>query len=156
MECYEGAKMIKTFRGQIADLGQDTIVLHTNDGSTGYRIKKFELFSIQPGVLDEAHVVQIFTVPQTDTSTYDNVEFSNQELLGAAYYKDDDQNYNPGFMTVTFDKMTFNQDIYITHADVKSNTRVNYYIELEQVKLDLGENTVATLKDIRNVKTQGF
>ena len=150
MECYEGIQVIKTFRGQIADLAQDTITLHTNDGAIGYRIKKFELFSIQPGVLDEAHVVQIFTVSQADTSTYDNVDFSNQTLLGAAYYKDDDQNYNPGFMTVTFDKMTFNQDIYVTHADVKAATAVNYYIELEQVELDLGENTVATLKDIRN------
>ena len=27
---------------------------------------------------------------------------------------------------------------------------VNYYIELEQIKLDIGESTVATLKDIRN------
>ena len=27
----------------------------------------------------------------------------------------------------------------------------NYYIELEQVKLDTNANTVATLKDIRNV-----
>ena len=29
---------------------------------------------------------------------------------------------------------------------------VNYYIELEQMKLDLSENTVATLKDIRNIE----
>ena len=27
----------------------------------------------------------------------------------------------------------------------------NYHIELEQMKLDLSEQTVATLKDIRNV-----
>jgi len=31
---------------------------------------------------------------------------------------------------------------------------MNYYIELEQVKLDLNENTVATLKDIRNIASQ--
>jgi len=34
------------------------------------------------------------------------------------------------------------------HGDVAP---VNYYIELEQMKLDLNENTVDTLKDIRNV-----
>ena len=33
-----------------------------------------------------------------------------------------------------------------THADAGP---VNYYIELEQVKLDLSEATVATLKDMR-------
>ena len=31
--------------------------------------------------------------------------------------------------------------------------KMNYYIELEQVSLDLTENTVATLKDIRNIKS---
>jgi len=31
----------------------------------------------------------------------------------------------------------------------------NYYLELEQFKLDLNENTVATLKNIRNIKNRG-
>ena len=50
--------------------------------------------------------------------------------------------------------MTFNQDIYVTHTDVLGAGACNYYIELEQFKLDLSENTVATLKDIRNIKSQ--
>jgi len=138
----------------MADLGSETIVLHTNSGSTGYRVKKIEIMSAAPGVLDEAHIVQIFSVNKTDTSLYDNVDFSDPTLLATAYYKDDDQNYNPGFMSISFDNRIFNQDIYITHADVKSNQPVNYHIELEQMKLDLNENTVATLKDIRNVEAQ--
>ncbi len=142
---------IKSFRGKIADLGSETIHLHTNNGSTGYRIKKLEIMSAQPGVLDESHVVQIFTVAQTDTSTYDNVDFSDPTLLAAAFLQQDDQNYNPGFESISFDNKTFNQDIYVVHADVKNTQPINYHIELEQVKLDLNENTVATLKDIRNL-----
>ena len=69
--------------------------------------------------------------------------------MAAAYYKDDDQNYNPGFINIIIDSAKFNQDIYITHADVASSNKVNYYLELEQVKLDLNEATVATLKDMR-------
>jgi len=141
---------IISFRGRIADLGQDTIPLQTNKGLIGYRLKKIQLFSIQPGVLDEAHVVQIFSVEQSDTSTFDDVDFSKQTLLGASYYKDDDQNYNPGFMTTVFDNRIFNQNIYVTHADVKAALKVNYYIELEQMDLAMDEATVATLKDIRN------
>jgi len=141
---------ILTFKGELADLAQDTIALHTNNGKTGYQVKKLELFSIQPGVLDEAHIVQIFSVSDHPVSLYDNVDFSNQTLLGAAYYKDDDQNYNPGFMTTVFDNRIFNQDIYVTHADVKSSHAVNYYLELEQMDLALDEATVATLKNIRN------
>ena len=48
----------------------------------------------------------------------------------------------------------FNQDIYITHVDSDASAPINYYIELEQIKLDLNENTVATLKDIRNIASQ--
>ena len=48
--------------------------------------------------------------------------------------------------------MTFNQDIYVTHEDTVGSQPCNYYIELEVVKLALDENTVATLKDIRNIE----
>ena len=140
---------IKTFRGMLKDPEQQRIKLSTNNGLTGYKIRKLQLFSIQPGVLDEEHIVQVFTVPHNDTSFYDNVDFNDPTLLAAAYYKDDDQNYNPGFINVIIDSSKFNQDIYITHADVASSNKVNYYLELEQVKLDINEATVATLKDMR-------
>ena len=46
--------------------------------------------------------------------------------------------------------------IYITYTDNdSSDITINYYIELEQVKLALDENTVATLKDIRNIEQNG-
>ena len=48
-----------------------------------------------------------------------------------------------------FDNVTFNQDIYVTHTDTNSAIPINYYIELEQRKIDLNEATVATLKDMR-------
>tara|TARA_Y100000114_G_scaffold97643_1_gene90896 strand:+ start:1203 stop:1646 length:444 start_codon:yes stop_codon:yes gene_type:complete len=145
---------IKSFRGKIADLASETIHLHTNNGSTGYTIKRFELMSTQPGAVDGEHVVQIFTVPKTNTSLYDNVDFSDQTLLASGYISTDTSEVNADSRTIIFDTMTFNQDIYITHADVKGSLPVNYHIELEQIKLDLNENTVATLKDIRNIEAQ--
>jgi len=141
---------IKTFRGLIADNAQDTVVLHTNDGSTGYRIVKFEIMDNLPGQQNVNHVVQIFKVSQTATSA--TVDFSNNTLLAVATefalpLTEDMATSN----NVIFDNEIFNQDIYITHVDTTSNKAVNYYIELEQMKLDLNENTVATLKDIRNL-----
>ena len=50
--------------------------------------------------------------------------------------------------------MKYNQDIYVTAVDTESSSATNYYIELETVKLDLSESTVASLKDIRNVYSQ--
>ncbi|GAG58181.1 unnamed protein product [marine sediment metagenome] len=141
--------MIKTFRGLIADSTQDTIVLHTNDGSMGYRIVKFELISNNPQAGNQESVIKIYKISQT---TIDGlIDFSDNTLLGVGVFKNYggvDYNIND---QVIFDKEIFNQDIYITHTDTAGSTLAcNYYIELEQIKLDLSENTVATLKDIRN------
>ena len=140
---------IKTFRGQIVDGGIDTILLHTNDGSTGYRIVKLELLGVQPGSTTQESTVQIFSVPQT--TAVNTVDFSNQELLGAGFYRSSNSSDHTTTLNVVFDNIVFNQDIDITHVESAGSTAINYYIELEQIKLDLSENTVATLKDIRNV-----
>jgi len=136
--------MIKTFRGLIADGGTDTLLLHTNDGSTGYRIVNFQIIPNTPGVNIDA-VVKIWKVtPQAATAT---VDFSDNTLLAVAW------NYNDTYETddvIIFDREIFNQDIYVQHHEEKSTHAINYYIELEQMSLNLSENTVATLKDIRN------
>ena len=143
--------MIKTFRGLMSDLTQDTIVLHTNDGSTGYKIVKFELLQNKPGDQMVEGVVQIYTKEQTLASIDGFIDFSDQTLLGAGYYCQETGAANPVSMITVFDNMIFNQDIYITYKDMSTGIKMNYYIELEQIKLDIGENTVATLKDIRNL-----
>ena len=140
---------IKTFRGLLANGAQDTIVLHTNDGSTGYRIKSLRLFPEKFGEDAYESVVQIFKIEQTAVTAV--VDFGDNTLLAAGSYSShpnahlyaDDED-------VVFDNEVFNQDIFITHVDPQGNA-MNYYIELEQIKLDLSENTVATLKDIRNI-----
>jgi len=150
MECYEGATMIKTFRGLIAHGAQDTIVLHTNDGSTGYRIVKFQMITPKPGTTDYEHIMKIWKVSQTTID--EEIDFSDQTLLGAGFTEGAAAtNFIGNPLTVIFDREIFNQDIYITQYDAKGeDDACNYYIELEQVKLDLSESTVATLKDIRN------
>jgi hypothetical protein len=147
---------IKTFRGVLTDGGQDTIVLHTNNGATGYRIKKFMILPESPGDVQQESIVQIWKVEQTSVpTTAGNIDFADNTLLGAGvgYYGAVASN-NSQSQTIFFDNEVFNQDIYVTHTDNASNQKINYYIELEQIKLDLNENTVATLKDIRNIKSQ--
>jgi len=141
---------IKTFRGLIPDNDIDTIVLHTNDGSVGYRIVKFQAFSTTPGSVEVANVLKIYSTPQT---TVDGaVDFNDQTLLAAIDFRqNDNEAYGITGETIVFDHMIFNQDIYVTNTSSGGGAApLNYYIELEQVKLALDENTVATLKDIRN------
>jgi len=147
MECHEGATMIKTFRGLLADGAQETIALHTNDGSVGYKIVKFAMIGNFPGTTEQESIIKIYKVAQT---TIDNVcDFSDNTLLAAGFYSSDD-NVDPPTTLITFDQEIFNQDIYITHSEVNGVRGCNYYIELEQVSLDINQSTTATLKDIRN------
>jgi len=148
---------MKTFRGKLVDGGQDQISLHTNNGSVGYMIKKFELMAERPMQIDSEHIVQIFSVQQSNipTGTTVYVDFNDQTLLAAANLTNETTGQQfPINMVTIFDNMTFNQDIYITHKEALDAQPGNYYIELEMVKLDLNENTVATLKDIRNIASQ--
>jgi len=142
---------IKTFRGVIATNTTDTIVLHTNDGSIGYRIVKFQVIPIIPENVNEENTMQIFSVKANAVSAASNgeINFSDQTLLAVSYYSSaTGTQAAPEDTTVIFDNAIFNQDIFVGS---KSTANMNYYLELEQIKLDLNENTVATLKDIRNV-----
>ncbi len=140
----------------LPDGGQEKINLHTNDGKMGYQIKKLEIFPNAPGRSDSEFVIKIFSIEQTSVPTSAaTVDFSDQTLLATAYFHQKDNTAYDTGMVIVFDNMTFNQDIFVTLTDQHSNdTFCNYHIELEQVKLDLSENTVATLKDIRNITGQ--
>ena len=144
---------IKSFRGKIDHDTIDVISLHTNNGSIGYKIKQLAVFPEKPTNTSTEAMFKIFSIPQTVTSA--EVDFNDNTLLAMAYYSASTSSDSyPDDMTVIFDNMVFNQDIYLTMRNVQSgNNPLNYYIELEQVKLDLNENTVATLKDIRNIKS---
>ena len=144
---------IRTFRGKMDSGTQDTIVLHTNDGSVGYRIVKFQVFPASPGTSNYETLFSIYKVPQATISVdTPAVDFSDNTLLATAYVEGASSNTNTDTLHVVFDNEVFNQDIYITMTDTGgAGIFSNYYIELEQIRLDLNENTVATLKDIRNV-----
>jgi hypothetical protein len=142
---------VKTFRGLMADDTQDTILLHTNTGSTGYRITKMQLIPNAPGSATAEHIVKVYKTEQT--TNVSTIDFSDNTLLAAGYSNNDtagDDN-PPVVNAVIFDQEIFNQDIYVTHKIRNGTGSINYYIELEQIKLALDENTVATLKDIRNI-----
>jgi len=140
---------IKSFRGKLADSTIETIHLHTNTGTTGYRIKSLTVMPELAATGDYRSVLKIFTIPQDSVSN--TIDFSDNTLLAAASYsqKADSRQY-PDDIQVVFDNIKFNQDIFITHVNSNGND-LNYYIELETDKLNLDENTVATLKDIRNI-----
>ena len=140
---------IKSFRGLIDNGGQHTIRLGTNDGMTGYKINKFQIITKEPGDTTQDLVVKIYKVEQDTVPTSGaTVDFNDSMLMAVAHYSQNTTYFNQD-TTVIFDNEVVNQDIYITHTDNDGSDPCNYYLELEQLKLDLNEQAVATLKDIR-------
>jgi len=152
MECYEGATMIKTYRGQLADGGQDQIRLKTNKGEIGYRIVKFEVMAYQLGVAVQESILKIYKDQQTSATA--TVDFSDSTLVAAAFMQMGDSSQYQWTEQVIFDQEVFNQDIYITHNDRGGSAPCNYYLELEQVKLNDNESTMATLQSLRTVASK--
>jgi hypothetical protein len=143
--------MIKTFRGLLADGGQERISLSSIKGKVGYRIIKFELFPNRPGGTSHVEsIMQIFKSEQITVPTANSiVDFSDGSLLAAAYLTDDVNNASGPLLISMFEKEIFNQDVYITHTDEAGSAKANYYLEVEQMTLASDEATVATLKDIK-------
>jgi len=145
--------MNKTFRGLLADGGSERIRLSTNNGLTGYRVKKFQGIQNTPGTGQSVEaVMKIHTIDTTENGTIavDNVvDFRSPTLIAVVYYQDNNGTAELSSETIIFDSMVFNQDIFITHIDSDGAVPMNYYLELEQVKLSGNEATVATLKDMR-------
>jgi len=147
--------MIKSFRGQIEnDAGNPgknpgIIRLSTNDGLTGYRMVKFQVLPNNPGGTNEEALVTIFTskASRDDQIGLATIDFNVPTLLAVNYWSSSSSGATyPEDTTVIFDTTIVNQDIFMTCA---SAADMNYHIEMEQVKLDLNEATVATLKDMR-------
>ena len=140
--------MIKTFRGRLANGGKHAIRLSTNDGLTGYKIVKFQIMSDNPGTTSNELVSKIFTV-NPSSAVDGEVNFDDPTLLAVATYQDDSGVGAGPNTNIIWDNLIVNQDLYITGIDMAGSALTNYHIEMEKVKLDLNEATVATLKDMR-------
>ena len=143
--------MIKTFRGLLADGGQDRIRLGTNQGKVGYRIVKFEVITNLTGTGGaKESTLMIWKTSQSSVSTsVATVDFTDSDMLAVAFYKSQDSPIYASTHRVIFDNEIFNQDIYITHTNTDGTVACNYYIELEIIPLTDQGAEYTTLKDIR-------
>lgn len=147
--------MIKTYRGQLPgnDAGsKDSIPLHTTDGKIGYRVKKFQTIQKSPGAQHcEGLVILWKTDPTAAEIATKTIDLQDNRILGMAFYSaNSSANTYPEDMTIIFDNQIVNQDIFISYIDVSTtNDAMNYYLELEQIKLSETEALVSIVKNLR-------
>ncbi len=128
---------IKTFKGKIVDGGQDKIHLSGGDSDKGYRIASLKIMSLNPGADLQESVVKVYKNKQS--SVDGQVDFTDDNLLGAAYLETHGEPWYIDGDQVTFDREVVNQDIFVTHKDIAVGATINYYIELEEIKMSGAE-----------------
>jgi len=135
---------VHSFRGLLADGGQDEINLERQNVNLAYRVVKFELMHGAPGTINVESVVKIYRESQSSIDGI--VNFTDTDLLGVAFLTFNAS--NPTYSTtetITFDNVLFSRNIFVTNKDVSANANTcNYYIELEEVPV--GAATLMQLK----------
>ena len=150
-----------TFRGILAEGLEQKIKLSTLDGKQGYKIVKFQTMSSLVGANeyetmtnDQKAILEDINNYQTQGAGSTGVDFSESDLLAASYIEDNPSHAYPLSETIFFDNEVFNQDIFVNTASLTGTVPVNYYIELETVKLTDVQSTQLTLKSLRQIASR--
>jgi len=143
-----------TYKGVIPMGEQEEINLRTITGKTGYRINKFKIMSTAPGGAQHAEVIaKVFRTSQA-SSVDALVDFTDNDLLAAVYYQDENTQANVSSVDIILDQTIFNQNIFITMADADGKTQpFNYYLELEAMTINDVQATQLTLGSLRDLHT---
>ena len=80
---------MKTFKGKLDDLEIRTIRLGTNNGLTGYKIKKFQVLSADTiGAMESANLISVWK--QDPGTAPDTIDFDSPLVLAAIDYRQHD------------------------------------------------------------------
>ena len=144
-----------TFRGKLDAGLQEKLKLATNNGKTGYQVKKFQVIPVLPGTISTEAVLKIYTKDQTG-SIDARIDFSEGDLLAAVYFEENSSASYVGFFeNIIFDSEIANQDVYVTYQTGDGTTnQMSYYIELETVALTDTQSTQLTLKNLRSIASR--
>jgi len=134
---YKGTGKVHSFRGLLADGGQDKISIQGSVGAIAWRITKLNIMLNQYTGNDRIHGVSVWREEQTTIPTdYFAPDFNDAELLAASIIVWDTSQPNLTTENVIFDNALFSRNIWVSHTDESTTAPVNYYIELEEVKVN--------------------
>jgi len=132
---YTGTGKMHSFRGMIDVDGQERIRIQGSVGAIAWRITKFQVINNDVGNANVENVVKIYREKQT--SIVASVDFNEDELLAIAAFHNASTVADASSSTVIFDNALFVRNIWVSQNTtlVGGVEKMNYYIELEEVKV---------------------
>jgi len=133
---YKGTGKMHSFRGLLADGAQERIRIQGATGDIAWRITKFELIPYNPASQSSENTIGIWRDKTSADAATKYINFTLADLLAGGYIQNGASNAEAMTVTIIFDNTLFTRNIYITNSvgDVASEG-INYYIELEEVKV---------------------
>ena len=134
---YKGTGQMHGFRGLLAHGEQVKIRIQGPVGDRAWRIVKFSGIPKSPMTLDQEPVCKVYREEQS--SVDGTVNLSDNELLAvvAQKWQADVAVSSTDGAVVIIDNALFSRDIWVSHQDMAGGDRdFNYYIELEEVKVN--------------------
>ena len=139
----------KTFRIQVDDEGTGIVPIRRVDGSIGYQIKSMQVIPRDPTDNNTEYIVKVFST--TGNAVSDTVDFDDTSLIAVAYYSNSSTAGSGPLDVLIFDDVIFNQDIQITASGDSTATPMNVIIKVKEMQLSIVENTLTTLRNIRDI-----
>ena len=150
---YTGTGKMHSFRGLLADGGQERIRIQGATGEIAWRITKFKLMAENPADLSQESIIKIYREEHDSVDAL--INFGDAELLGAGMWIKNSQNYYVATETTIFDNTLFVRNLWLTHDDFGGSGSCNYYIELEEVKVSKAGMAQLSVAAARRVYVPG-
>ena len=142
--------MSKNYPSYRALMTQDQVLRiplsNITESGKGYRIRKLQ---VMPNDVDgsTSHECAIQVFLKNPGVARIDIDFNDNTLLAAAYYARSVQTGAPYVIdaateSIIFDNTVFNQDIYVSYGTGQSSQKLNFYLELEEVKMSKPEQAV--------------
>jgi len=143
---------VHSFRGLLADGGQDEITLERQNVNIAYRIVKLSVIGNKPGFSNPVEsVVSVWREEQSSLNS--STDFGNPDLLAVGMWTMGETTYTNDVIVI-FDNILFSRNIWVSHLDHQSSEACNYYIELEEVPVTASTLMQIKLGTARTIKTK--
>jgi hypothetical protein len=133
---YKGTGKIHSFRGLLADGEHHKIRIQGPIGDRAWRISKFQIMSNAPKTADHVGITKIWREePATAAITATTIDFTDSRLLACGLWREGNLLTEGQTSVVIFDNALFVRNVWVSATDADGSVGMNYYIELEEVKV---------------------
>jgi len=133
---YKNTGRVHSFKGLLTDGEHREISIEGSVGAIAWRIRKFQTMSNAPKTADHVGITKVWREePDAGAISAITIDFDDNKLLGCSLWREGNALTEMQTVTVVFDNALFVRNLWVSTVDADASVGMNYYIELEEVKV---------------------